>query len=822
MGFGHLLPLLLSLLLLAAAGLAVVLWTGARTRHPLDLPLLFLSGALALPPVLALLLADLNRFHILWVWVILLLLVFTGVFVRPRSWGPLPSPRLKYTLLGGLILLALLFSRPFEYLLGGWDPGEYISTALHIDRTGGIDYTEPFLRELPQELEHRFFRKWSPPRRTLHAGYLVLDAETGHMVPDYFHLYPAWLSLFASHGGLSSAYPGQTVLAVLSTLILLLTVARMTSMRTAGFMGLFFVTQPAVLYFARFTSSEFLSIGLLASLLAVWTIQEASSTFSRSLWTAVVVYGAVTCHITNLLPLAGMGIMGVLLGFNSLLRTPGRELLVLGTSAGMGFIRNMRVTPVFSAHLVQEYVIETPFRILLILIIPTAVGAVGWLIWIHYKDRVFSFPLMKIIVRWGPAILILSAALYHYFLRTHWSDHADAINFKSLGWVISPVGLLLSVMAFFTFDWRKTDRGVLLLLAAAGVSAAVLVQHKNVQPIYFWAYRRYIPMVFPMLAFLMAWAVERAWTGPWRKWAAPLIGVCGLFSLGWQLRAALPVIKVREHQGLVEFVTRLSEPLADTQFLVVDHWKLASPLRHGFGLPAYSLTREPEPLQAQTQALLHAFLLEQATNHSPAHYLTHSSPFATPGLQVTPLFSTEHQSEVLEWRRNSLPREQIPTKSTAHVYALTPSQRAYDPALGPIEIHIGYHSLGLASGFYGHTSSRGRGYRWTDGNARLYVPAFATPSTLTLSLAHMRPDSLGSTVDVTLRLDGEPLTTLTLGPGWSEHEVELPAGTSSCFALEILSDTWNPTDFEIEGYPSTLGIRVEHFRVTPRTEDESR
>ncbi|GEM_PF-4786065 len=809
-------PILLTLLLLTAAGLAAICWMGRNTRHVLDLPILFLSGALALPSCTALILADLNLFSIHTVWGIVLLLLVTGGLLHRKDLSFAANKQTFLILAGLVLLLTLLFSRPFEYLYGGWDPGEYVSTASHFTRTGGIDYHEPFLTDLPQDLEPRFFRTWAPPRSTLHAGYLVVDADTGHMVPDYFHLYPAWLALFVSHGSYETAYSGQTVLAVISTLLFLLVIARMTSVRIGALTALFFLTQPAVLYFARFTSSEFLSLGLLFAILGVWKQQDESSDVPRTLWIGLLVYGAVTCHITNLLPLAGMGMMGALLGWRPLLHSPGRDLLSLAVATGLGVLRGFIAQPVFSEHLFKQYVIEAPEKVVAVLLIPLVLGSLGWAVWKAVGSNVLASRRMNHLIRWAPAVLILLAALYQYVLRPRWTEDRNAINLQSLGWVVSPTGLLLSLAACFTFNWRKTSRTLLLFLAAAGLSAAVLIHNKNVQPVYFWAFRRYIPMTLPLLAFLMSWSLDQAVRLKCRTWAAPLLGLLGLFSLGWQLKASLPVFSVREHHGLPTFVTDVAESMKDAEFILVDHWKLATPLRHAVGLPAYSLTQEPRPVEQSQQILLHAFIRNRAEKQSPAYYLTHDSAFAIPGLQVLPITTITHEAELLEWRRNSLPREKVASTATAHLYQLIPSSAPYDPAQGPIELKVGYHSLGLLRGFYEHTHSRGRSYRWTDGMAQLFLPAFSQPSTLTLSLAHMRPDSLGTTVEVTLKLDGEPLTTLTLGPGWTEHQVDLPTGTSPTFTLSLITDTWSPADFEISGYPDKLGIRVESVRVDPK------
>ena len=115
---------------------------------------------------------------------------------RRPAW-PLPRwPGLR-ALAPALLVLALalaLQTRPSEYVVGGRDPGTYVAAMALIGRTGGISYVDPVVLSIPREDVSLFYRSPDEADYTWgrFMGMPLERPETGRVVPEHFHLFPAF------------------------------------------------------------------------------------------------------------------------------------------------------------------------------------------------------------------------------------------------------------------------------------------------------------------------------------------------------------------------------------------------------------------------------------------------------------------------------------------------------------------------------------------------------------------------------------------------------------------------------------------------------
>lgn len=121
----------------------------------------------------------------------------------------------------GLVFVCLV-ARPFEVVLGARDAGVYANIGFAIARTGGIVQHDAVLAQIGQDqeaddeglraaaaqAETNFLGVQDRQRflatRLRVAGFFVTDADltSGRVVPQFFHLYPAWIGLLAGFLGL--------------------------------------------------------------------------------------------------------------------------------------------------------------------------------------------------------------------------------------------------------------------------------------------------------------------------------------------------------------------------------------------------------------------------------------------------------------------------------------------------------------------------------------------------------------------------------------------------------------------------------------------
>lgn len=158
-----------------------------------------------------------------------------GIVARPFSRGAQAQPnaaawvRQHSATLGFaavLVVFALLVARPFEVVLGVRDAGVYANIGFAIANTGSIVIDDPVvaqigqdqhasdesLRKAAEQAETNFLGSQHPHRhiatRLRAAGFYVNEGELaeGRVVPQFFHLFPAWIGLLTAllgmHGGL--------------------------------------------------------------------------------------------------------------------------------------------------------------------------------------------------------------------------------------------------------------------------------------------------------------------------------------------------------------------------------------------------------------------------------------------------------------------------------------------------------------------------------------------------------------------------------------------------------------------------------------------
>ena len=120
------------------------------------------------------------------------------------------AARVTWTAVLPLVLLAIglwRFPPPSEYIIGGKDPGSYISEGVQIAKTGALVIPDRVAAAVPASVRGLFF----PPHpsqeyySTRFMGFFLLDPDTGSVVGQFPHLYPASIALGFETAGLRGA-----------------------------------------------------------------------------------------------------------------------------------------------------------------------------------------------------------------------------------------------------------------------------------------------------------------------------------------------------------------------------------------------------------------------------------------------------------------------------------------------------------------------------------------------------------------------------------------------------------------------------------------
>ncbi len=197
-------------------------------------------------------------------------LVFRG---RLRLGGSARRPGLASLLPLALVVLgAVRFFPTAEYIIAGKDPGTYVNEGVQIAQRGSIVTLDPVVASVPPFARDLFFPSHHLPEYygTRFMGFFLQNPDTGAVIGQFHHFYPASLAIGYGIDGLSGVRRTVGVWAILGLLAVYFAGARLFG-RTVAFAGCLLLALHVIeVWFARYPNSEMpmqalLFAGLLAN-----------------------------------------------------------------------------------------------------------------------------------------------------------------------------------------------------------------------------------------------------------------------------------------------------------------------------------------------------------------------------------------------------------------------------------------------------------------------------------------------------------------------------------------------------------------------------
>ncbi len=848
----HLVPALpatlASLALVLLPGLVYLALRPRTDDEPACDESLFLAVAVsvAVSAWVALLLAELGRFSLVTAGVgIAGASAVALVLGRGRLRAPIPRPRRASEVLPAAVILVIalvLQARPTEYLVGGRDPGVYVATMGLIGRTGGIAYVDPVVQSIPLEDVGLFYRNPDSPDFTWarFAGFPLENPRTARVIPEFFHLFPAFGAYLFQSMGVKGALATPPVFGVLGTLGAFFVLRRLFGRAPALLAGLLLATNVVQVWFARYPVSEPVSqclvfLGLLA--FALW---------ERGGATADGLLAGFALGLTFLVRIDSVLLLGPLALYLLVRRAhhdlPWRRaaplllpLLAMLVHAGVHaslFARKYLVNVTSRPYWSQPAWVW----------IALAAGTLGLLLVIHRKSEAA----VALLEAHGGALratlmtVVVALASYAYFLRpllSAWAgadgyDEArttgstvllaalrdlgfhrlaahDAQSLVRLGWFVTPLALVLALLGLLLVlrDWKPR---YLLPLGLFASGALFYLYKIRVYNDYFFALRRYVPIVLPFLLGLAALALVRmAARGRWRRVVAAALAAL-LFAAF--LRDTVPLYGHRDWSGAVRFVQDVARRFAPEDVLVFEQPKsihlLSQPLWSVHGLAVLEMARfKPDPDRLQ-------HLVDAWRTRYRNVYFVHTS---ASGSDLCGVFLERVQSYSFgtwEWERAYArkPRGREFHALNFTVSRVVPPEQILVPPLPLVD--VGGTDDVQVSGFYDKEGGGALTYRWTGPCASVYLPGARPGATVMVSTSTgRRPASRPARVAV--RLNGVPLGDFEAESGWTEHAFTLPdvlpAGPP---VLRLDVAAWRPTHTDpLSNDERDLGVMVDRLEI---------
>jgi hypothetical protein len=738
------------------------------------------------------------------------------------------SSRVRLGVAASALVLALalaLFARPSEYILGGRDPGTYISAMALIGRTGGIIHRDPTVAAIPPEDVQLFYRRPDQPPWSRFMGVTLADLRSGLVYPEFFHAFPVFGAFLFQSMGVKGALATPAVFGVLGTWAFFLAMRRILGVWPALLAAVLLCLNVVQVWFARFPASEPMSQFLF--FFALWLVWQWEQRHAP-------VWGALA---------------GSALGFSLLVRID--SILI--------------VAPLALYVLTRRLQGDLPWRRLAALVVPFALLAVHasvhavfwaskytfdivnrpywrqpWYVWAlapvalalvvattHHLSaltthltpaRVESF-----LRFWGVAVVAVAA--YAYFLRPLLSAWAgadgndpalawahrewlrtlgfrrlaahDAQAFVRLGWFLSPLGLALAVGGFAVLLSRRRP-GSLFFVLSAGIFSFFYLYKLRVWNDYFFAARRFVPVILPSALACAAFFLFVL--GQKQRWRRLVAGGLALILAAFFLRATIPILRHVDWEGSVAFVKEIARHFGAEDVVIFEQKEsvhlLSLPLWAVHGVNAIELARwDPDP-----ERLAH-LLREWRGRYRNIYFIyTYRAHKGLCGLYLERLGDFAFGTK--EWQRSydASPTHAVPQALRFSLARIVRPEELAVPALPDVD--IGKSDDFQVSGFYDKEGSSELNYRWTGVCGSVYLPGAHPGDTLVLTASVGKRPAIPPAA-TQLSFAGGRLGAFTPDAEWRDFRFLLPA--------------------DMKGATPVLRLQVPAFRpanVTPGSEDE--
>ena len=593
------------------------------------------------------------------------------------------------------LLIAFLYARPSEWISGGNDPAVYVSIGVNIARTGSILIHDQTLDDIdPEQMSVLLYAAKSDHGHegVLFPGFYLLNRDRGLVVPQFFHVFPVWIAILYSIGGNSLIMFATPLFGWLSVLTIYL-IGRRLIHPGAGVLAMtllgFNISQ---LWFSRVPFADIaLQFCLLGGFWALAIFVERVEQEHPATIPIALLSGACfgLCHLVKVdafvVPVVVFGFVAYnwLMG---MLRRP--HVYFLG------------VYVLLSVHAVLHgYLFSLPY-------ITTLSKIFANYIQIGLKGSIFILPLL-LLITWQRVrvvrflsnlaqnreklgrifvLFVLLLSLYAYFVRPFradlgamaeedWSGKGTVINWLRplattpgmwgrsndeivrtfveegivrLGWYFTPLGVWLGIAGFVYWTTTKLTLKSAPLLGGAFLGAIIAFYRGAIMPRYFWAFKRYVPLVVPAFALFVTFLLHRLWPTDRSRWQGailPLFAAC--FLLASFIGGSMMFWEHVEFEGMIEDVDILSNSLPTDSVLLFPFssagLRLSTPMTYFYGHDVFLVYQK-----YMNDPRLHELVTEWHTQGRPIYWLTPScSPMDGDQLPFKVSDSTIHWPHVI-------------------------------------------------------------------------------------------------------------------------------------------------------------------------------
>jgi len=713
------------------------------------------------------------------------------------------TPRRDWQALAILALAGIVYTLGVvETPIGSRDEGLYTLAGLALGRAGRIAIAAPDLLGSASRLFEPFVSGI--------AFFLPGIPAAAHLRPQFPPVLPAWIAQMHAVGGDMLLYRFN-VIAVVASGAVFHALARRVMRQPFAWMALIvFAFNPAQVWIARINLAEPLgALFALSGLLVVLQRENAGRPMHASIAIGLFTLAAlVRIDLILVAPLLTFTALACVLVPRA--RPASVAVLRLGAFTLVAQCGALALLASWSLPYIVDH--------LRFLLMAPAASVAGMLFYPLLARLVLD---AKPAVRWriglAAATCVVLASLFVYagvvrpfvepfaLIADRGSILAGTRDYREeslwnvaayLGWPTLVLALVGTLAVVHRSLRGRADAPIVIICALAIGSSVVYLTAPTVSPDHPWSIRRMMTLVFPMLILMAGVGLQgvlHAAMG-WRHFRIPLIVGCG--ALVALLVVQKNTLMFSENAGVTAALRAVDERLDDGLIIVRGFEGLATTFALGFG-------RNVLPLRDEFVAVDKASRAFWETCARRACTLLHASIEGLDGLALAPLAATHLSREYVE----------PAVRPLAHNHARETLQFMVSRVEG-ITTRGPPSNAGAArdwrledAGFYRDELASGMVARWTDGAARLMLPA-STADRVELRFASAAP----AAQSLRIELDGTSVFDGTVRPGETRFDFPLRPDAKA-HPLTIASSTFVPGDAFGGMDRRTLGVSLRAVRL---------
>ncbi|HYT74225.1 MAG TPA: glycosyltransferase family 39 protein, partial [Vicinamibacterales bacterium] len=721
-----------------------------------------------------------------------------------------------------VVLGAWRFLPPSEYIIGGKDPGVYVNEGIQLAQRGAIVLHDPAVASVPDFARDLFF----PPDANRpyflglrFMGFFVVKPDTGAVVGQFPHVFPASIAIGYALDGLTGARRTFAFWGILGLVSVYFAGTRLFGRPAAAAAALLLALNVVQVWFARYPNADIVMQALLfAALLANARAHVDDDPFFA--------------------PVAGM-----LLGLLLFLRFDA-VIAIASTLAGLalGFAAGRRIRATFFVPLALACVLSVPYLLgpmreyfelpqVFLSHFPAweyagLATAVAAFLLVLVAGRRAAW-VSQGVVRTVPAVLALVVpllAVYAYGFRHpggKLTDY-DAYSLRTFAdfyltvpaLIAAAIGYVLLTRSLF---WR--DPAFVLTLTAFCVFFFYKIR---IWPDHFWMARRFVPIILPGALLLAAGAALTGVRGRllYTRAIRTPIGIIFIALLAVHYaRAAQPVVQHVEYEGIIPRLEQLASRIHDDDLLVVESRAAASDV-HVLALPlAYIYSRNVLVLASPVpdKTTFGAFLDRMRAKYARVLFLGGGgTDLLSSRWSVAPVVSERFQVPEYDAPLNAYPQFVRHKEFDYTLYAFAPPEAQTEA----VALDIGINDDLNVVRFHAKEQTEGRTFRWSQRQSFVIVDRIrAADRTLALWMSNGGRPPAAPAADVQVLIGDRVLGAARVASGFKEYDFAIPPDVAAASAtgepvrITLRTVTWNP--MKVLGTPDDreLGIMLDRLAI---------